>query len=289
MNLLFIFTDQQNRYALSCMGNPNVETPNLDRLAEIYVNGKRVDISKVDLFPHTLITPSQLATAQANLVGSDHAGHALAARLSGISFFNTAVTGEQVASMVSRTGSMLGRFLVSGEYDSTKDNPIDTGIASTTNGTILFDAFPTSAGDKVERYRAIVDSWNLVKGHYLSYQYASGMPSVGINQGKLVVVMNKSGIWKTGVPCTAGQWQTVAVTYTPTSVSVYVNGALKASKEIKQRYPAGAVYKIGASIHKEVDPFQGRLKDVQIYDKALTPEQIKTALDGQSPMNPRKE
>ena len=34
MNLLFIFTDQQNRYALSCMDNPNIETPNLDRLAE---------------------------------------------------------------------------------------------------------------------------------------------------------------------------------------------------------------------------------------------------------------
>ncbi len=33
MNLLFIFTDQQNRYALGCMGNANVETPNLDRLA----------------------------------------------------------------------------------------------------------------------------------------------------------------------------------------------------------------------------------------------------------------
>lgn len=32
-NLLFIFTDQQNRYALGCMDNPNVETPNLDRLA----------------------------------------------------------------------------------------------------------------------------------------------------------------------------------------------------------------------------------------------------------------
>lgn len=32
-NILFIFTDQQNRYALGCMDNPNVETPNLDRLA----------------------------------------------------------------------------------------------------------------------------------------------------------------------------------------------------------------------------------------------------------------
>ena len=34
MNLLFIFTDQQQRYALGCMGNPNVDTPNLDRLAQ---------------------------------------------------------------------------------------------------------------------------------------------------------------------------------------------------------------------------------------------------------------
>ena len=34
MNLLFIFTDQQHRYALGCMVNPNVDTPHLDRLAD---------------------------------------------------------------------------------------------------------------------------------------------------------------------------------------------------------------------------------------------------------------
>jgi arylsulfatase A-like enzyme len=33
MNVLFIFTDQQQRFALGCMGNPNVETPHLDQLA----------------------------------------------------------------------------------------------------------------------------------------------------------------------------------------------------------------------------------------------------------------
>jgi arylsulfatase A-like enzyme len=33
-NILFIFTDQMHRYALGCMGNPDIETPNLDRLAE---------------------------------------------------------------------------------------------------------------------------------------------------------------------------------------------------------------------------------------------------------------
>ena len=33
MNILFIFSDQQHRYALGCMDNPDVDTPNLDRLA----------------------------------------------------------------------------------------------------------------------------------------------------------------------------------------------------------------------------------------------------------------
>jgi len=34
MNILFILTDQQHRDALGCMGNPDVDTPHLDRLAE---------------------------------------------------------------------------------------------------------------------------------------------------------------------------------------------------------------------------------------------------------------
>lgn len=33
MNLLFVLSDQQNRYALSCMGNENLRTPYLDALA----------------------------------------------------------------------------------------------------------------------------------------------------------------------------------------------------------------------------------------------------------------
>jgi len=33
MNILFIFADQMHRYAMGCMGNPDIETPNLDRLA----------------------------------------------------------------------------------------------------------------------------------------------------------------------------------------------------------------------------------------------------------------
>lgn len=33
MNILFIFADQMHRYAMRCMGTPDIQTPNLDRLA----------------------------------------------------------------------------------------------------------------------------------------------------------------------------------------------------------------------------------------------------------------
>jgi arylsulfatase A-like enzyme len=33
-NILFIFTDQMHRYALGCMGTPDIKTPNLDQLAK---------------------------------------------------------------------------------------------------------------------------------------------------------------------------------------------------------------------------------------------------------------
>lgn len=33
MNILFYFTDQMHRFALGCMGDPDIRTPNLDRLA----------------------------------------------------------------------------------------------------------------------------------------------------------------------------------------------------------------------------------------------------------------
>ena len=32
-NVLFIFADQMHRYALKCMGTPDIQTPHLDQLA----------------------------------------------------------------------------------------------------------------------------------------------------------------------------------------------------------------------------------------------------------------
>ena len=34
MNVVFLFADQMHGFALGCMGHPDVDTPNLDRLAK---------------------------------------------------------------------------------------------------------------------------------------------------------------------------------------------------------------------------------------------------------------
>jgi len=40
-NILFILSDDQGAWALGCAGNPEIRTPNLDRLAQHGVLGRR--------------------------------------------------------------------------------------------------------------------------------------------------------------------------------------------------------------------------------------------------------
>ena len=40
-NVIWIFGDQHRGQALSCMGDPNLQTPNIDRLAETGINFTR--------------------------------------------------------------------------------------------------------------------------------------------------------------------------------------------------------------------------------------------------------
>ena len=34
LNILFLFADQMHAFAMGCMGNPEIHTPNLDRMAD---------------------------------------------------------------------------------------------------------------------------------------------------------------------------------------------------------------------------------------------------------------
>ena len=79
-NIVFIFTDDQPQTAMSCMGNRQIHTPNMDRLA-----------SEGVLFENSFVTTSICCVSRASLLTGQHmARH-------GINSFDTPLSREQMA------------------------------------------------------------------------------------------------------------------------------------------------------------------------------------------------
>ena len=79
-NILFLLTDDQRADALGCAGNPIIQTPNVDRLAEQGV-----------LFENSFVTTSICAVSRASFFTGQYA------RTHGIHGFGTSLTAEQHA------------------------------------------------------------------------------------------------------------------------------------------------------------------------------------------------
>jgi arylsulfatase A-like enzyme len=79
-NIIFIFTDDQPQSAMSCMGNRQLKTPNMDRLAREGV-----------LFENSFVTTPICCVSRASILTGQHmARH-------GINSFNTPLSHEQMA------------------------------------------------------------------------------------------------------------------------------------------------------------------------------------------------
>jgi hypothetical protein len=85
---------------------------------KLYVNGQQVDSDTLAFYPYEMITPDLQETGQANYVGRDWSGNYLAARLSDLQFYNTAMTGTQVTDEYNKYGRMLARFYKDTTYTS---------------------------------------------------------------------------------------------------------------------------------------------------------------------------
>jgi len=74
------------------------------------------------------------------------------------------------------------------------------------------------------------------------------------------------------------QWHHVYLTYDGATMNLYVDGQPKDSHPVTGAIDSPAVLNIGqrngAVNNGTADTFKGRLDDIQIYNKALTPEQI---------------
>lgn len=104
----------------------------------------------------------------------------------------------------------------------------------------------------------------------ISGQYGTGW---GLDNGYIKVILDDQ-FWFTSVPVVLHRWQHVALTYDESSAKLYVDGVLRESLSYTRSSSiTPANYRIGRS-HANGLGFKGRIDDVRIYNRVLSPNEI---------------
>jgi hypothetical protein len=109
------------------------------------------------------------------------------------------------------------------------------------------------------------DSWNV---NDMMWQIESGNPDPA-----LLFQRDGAGVGF-GAALPIGVWTHVAVTFDGTTAWVYLDGVEKANGGFSFGYDNQAGLAIGASGAGSINPFNGALDEVRIYDKVLSPSDI---------------
>jgi hypothetical protein len=238
--------------------------------ATLFVNGAVAASAACDLTPCALITPDIQTTPQANYVGRGWSGDSLNAKVDDIRCYNIAIPPAAMARIPSEKGRALtvlyNETPLALAADSTE--MVNSGIVSPEECTIFVEVNPELVDD-VGMFRPILDS------HSDNRQIPGpASPAVGIDDGKFVVYLQGSGRWDTGVPCAAGVWQQVALTYGKQGATLFVNGAVAAFRNGQQAFPREVTFLVGCSRLTAASRFVGSLRNLSIHDRALDRDEV---------------
>ena len=121
---------------------------------------------------------------------------------------------------------------------------------------------------------AIVGTWTLE---------GSGGPMLWIDgSGVLRLTLNQrvANYLDSGYVLPAGEWHHVAATYDGTTARLYVDGKLAASLPFSGNVGDSNTWRIGAYGANPVGYFAGLIDEVQIYDRALSSDEVATLEGG---------
>jgi len=139
---------------------------------------------------------------------------------------------------------------------------VETPVTSaSTSKTLMAWIYPQSSDD-VSFIESVIDS-------DVPLQYGTGW---GLDNGYIKVAADDL-FWTPSRAIALNQWQHIAVTYSPTELKLYYNGALVDSKAYTQGAIAAANYKIGKSNANALF-FHGRIDEVRIYNRVLTQSEV---------------
>jgi len=242
--------------------------------AKLYINGQPAATGACAFHPCQLITPNIQESAQASYVGRGWNGDCLAARIDDLRFYNTAIGPQAIKQAIRENGRVLTRLYEDAPLTLTDatTQTFDSGIVSPEQCTLMVDVKADRVDDDA-MYRPILDAHSEMK-----QTPEPGSPGIGIDKGEYVVYLQGEGRWQTGAACTTGTWQNVVLTYTPAEAALYLDGKEAARKPIRQDFAREVTFHVGCSRLPAASRFIGALRNVRIYDKALTKDEVARAL-----------
>ena len=162
---------------------------------------------------------------------------------------------------------------VTGKYNSSLSfDGTDDAIAISSFPNLPESHISVAAWVKIDAHK----DWNSFVRHdwvgdgWLLFSNSAGTVAFGIGQGGVQHNATRTNV-------STGEWHFVVGTYDGTTVKIYVDGVQGTSSSLSNATldNAGGVY-IGGQSSSLMD---GQLDEVQIYNYALTPQQIKTIMN----------
>jgi outer membrane protein assembly factor BamB len=214
-------------------------------------------------------------------------------------FDSTTLLGDSLKSTV---GPWTGK--VQGTASLTKDKPTSLDASKGFNGIILSEDIGLAGLpakdititiwvriDKVIEWGgllgAIQDNGSFERGWLLGYGKESFYFAIASESKQKLTYL------KTTLPYSPGYWYHLAGTYDGTSQRVYVDGKLAVESKVQSGpifYPPKGRFALGAyTDDNERHPFEGRIEQVTLWDRALDPKEIARLFDERKKLFPATE
>jgi hypothetical protein len=233
---------------------------------KIYVNGGTPQATTSStLIPNKVLGSNDYTNADGMYIGRDFAGALYDGDMEDVRIYNVAMTDAEVANEKRRCGDIVcAKYWDAAATFDGSTTTAESGIRDGLTRVLEAEIYPHTSDD-VAYYEGIFDSSDELDGNYQGTGF-------GLDNRRIKVRLENTGFWDTGYDVTLNTWQTVKLTLTGSTATLYVGGIQRAQTTYSATAStiAGKNFRIGYA--SDTVPtkyyFDGQIRNLRIGERS---------------------